>query len=172
MISIWSFCDQHEDCNHYGHQTHTRMLCSVTIKLMVYIVPDHSNVGNLDHSGRKHKKWKHHTPFYLYTMVFLYCNLQNIILGLRTEAVVKKGDGDTLSDWKPAFAWHRWNFCDHQDDQWSSSNCLWSQRWSTRRLFTSSVMIIKRDHIIDEAECHGAVFTNILSILCFLHLST
>jgi len=50
-------------------------------------------------------------------MVFLYCNLQNIILGLRTEAVVKKGDGDTLSDWKPAFAWHRWNFCDHQDDQ-------------------------------------------------------
>ena len=88
------------------------------------------------------------------------------------EAVVNKGDGDRRSDWKPGFAWHRWNFCDHQYDQWSSSNCLWSQRWSTRRLFTSSVMIIKRDHIIGEAKCHGAVFTNILSILFFLHLST
>ena len=62
-------------------------------------------------------------------MVFLYCNLQNIILGLRTEAVVKKGDGDTLSDWKPSLGTdgtfvitkmindHPAIVCGHKDDQ-------------------------------------------------------
>ena len=81
------------------------MQCHTKVDVLVL---DHSNVDNLNHIGRKKSES---------ITFFSYCTVQNIILGLRTEAVVNKGDGDTLSDWKPAFAWHRWNFCDHQDDQ-------------------------------------------------------